>query len=99
MEKVWHSLGRFLILVLAAVWFQTASHTAICHSDNTLCGQDGCAESTACTCVCHTVCMPTDEVPVFDVLPPVTVLIPSPDETPRGLLLPTDIFRPPLTNS
>ena len=99
MEKVWHSFLRFLSLVTIAVWFLTTAHTVVCHSDNALCGHDGCSESTACTCACHIVFEPADEAPVPIDQPSDTVLIPSLDETIRSLLLPNDIFRPPLTVS
>lgn len=98
MKKVWHSFLRVLALVTVAVWFLTSAHTVLCHSDNALCGHDGCSDSTVCSCVCHIVFESSDEAPLF-VDHPVAALIPSPDETIRGLLLPSDIFRPPVTNS
>ena len=89
---------RVTVLVLAAVWLQTVAHTVVCHSDNALCGHDGCSESTVCTCFCHMAFEPANDAPLFIGQPPL-ILIPASDETIRGLLLPDDIFRPPLTNS
>jgi len=98
MNKVWKSLGRLMVLLLAAVWLHTVAHTATCHSDNALCGHDGCSESTVCTCFCHAAIEPTSEQS-FSLEQPITVWVPSFDETTLALLLPDDIFRPPLTNS
>ena len=87
-----------MVLLLAAVWLHTVAHTAACHSDNTLCGHDGCAESTVCTCFCHAAVEATAEMSFF-LEQPITFWAPSFDETTLALLLPDDIFRPPLTNS
>jgi len=87
-----------MVLLFATAWLDTMSHTVVCHSDNAMCGHDGCSESIVCTCACHiayesvsdeTLCVATIE----------TVFIPSPNETICGLLLPCDIFRPPLAQS
>ncbi len=95
MEKAWYRFLRFLTLVTVAVWFLTVAHALIGHSDTASC--DHSASETACSCVCHTAFEPADEAPVL-IEQPITVFIPSPDEKICGLLLPDDIFRPPLTN-
>lgn len=69
----------------------------VCHSDNAMCGHDGCAESTVCSCACHTAIAPLPDAPLFTTTRTETVWVPASDETIRALLLPNDIFRPPLT--
>ncbi len=96
MHKAWHILRRVTVLLLAVIWFQTTAHMVVCHSDNALCGHSG--SETVCTCDCHTVFESAADVPVY-VEQPETLWGPSSDETTRSLLLPSDIFRPPLTNS
>lgn len=98
MYKVLHIVKCLVVIAVAAVWFQNAAHTVICHTDNALCGHDGCSESTVCSCICHAAYEPVDDAPVC-VDRVETAFVPSPDETIRALLLPNDIFRPPLTNS
>jgi len=98
MKKVWNIFKRVTVLVLAAVWLQTVAHTVVCHSDNALCGHDGCSESTVCTCFCHMAFEPANDAPLF-IEQPTLVPISSSNETISGLLLTADIFRPPLTNS
>ena len=96
MRKVWYNLRRLTLLLLATAWLQTVAHATVCHGDDTRCDCD--SEATVCTCICHVACEPAPHVS-FHVEQPNTVLIPSSDETIRSLLLPADIFRPPLANS
>jgi hypothetical protein len=98
MSEFLHFLKRVLLLACAAAWFQTVAHTVVCHSDNALFGHDGCSESTVCSCVCHAAFEPADDAPLF-VRQPCAVLLPTENEPLRGLLLPSDIFRPPLARS
>lgn len=93
-----HSLKSVLVLLLAAVWLLTLSHTVVCHSENAMCGHDGCSESTVCSCACHAAYEPVCDAP-FCAVTIETVFVPSSNETIRGLLLPCDIFRPPLAHS
>jgi len=86
------------ILLLVSVWFGTVAHTAVCHSENAWCGHDGCSESTVCSCFCHNAIEPFADMPAC-VEQRETVWIPVSNETIHALLLPDDIFRPPLTNS
>lgn len=99
MKVFWHNLKRVAILLCAAVWFQTVAHTVVCHSDNALCGHDECSESTVCACACHIAyeCTFADE-PICPVATE-AYFVPSSDETVCGILLPCDIFRPPLAQS
>ncbi len=97
MLKALHIFRRATVLLLAVVWFQTTAHLVVCHRDSALCGQDGCEESAVCTCHGHAAIEPVAEVS-FHIGQPVSVLVPATDETIRALLLPDDIFRPPLTN-
>lgn len=98
MGKGLHIAGKLVVLVLAALWLHAVAHVAVCHSENALCGHDGCTESTLHTCACHVAYEPFSAPPL--VLEHVTtVLIPAADETIRALLLPADIFRPPLANA
>jgi hypothetical protein len=98
MGKVWQSLKCVLVLLLATVWLLTMAHTVACHSENVMCGHDGCPESAVCTCVCHIAYEHTSSDPTCTAMTE-TAFVPSLDETIRGLLLPCDIFRPPLANS
>ena len=84
------------VLLLATVWLQTVAHAAVCHGDDTRCDCD--SETTVCTCICHIAFEPAPHASVY-VEQPNTVLTPSSDDTIRSLLLPDDIFRPPLVNS
>ncbi len=86
------------VLLFMAVWFQTAAHTVAYHSNNALCGDDDCSGSTVCSCICHSPILPEIETYVCVGLQQ-TVWAPPSDETILALLLPADIFRPPLTNS
>lgn len=95
MRKAWHILRRATVLLLAAVWFQATAHTLVCHSDSSSCEHAG--AETLCSCVCHAAFEPADEVP-FVVDQPETVLVPVADMATPGVLLPSDIFRPPLTS-
>lgn len=98
MRAFFHILERVLLLACATAWLQTVAHTGVCHSDNALSGHDGCSESTVCSCVCHAAYEPADAAPIY-VQQPCVVLLPTADEPLRGLLLPSDIFRPPLARS
>lgn len=97
MRKAFHILVRLAVIACAAVWFETVAHTVVCHSENAMCGHDGSSESTVCLCL-HHVDLASDSDPsvcVEEAAP--SVVLPA-DETVLGLLLPCDIFRPPLTN-
>jgi len=96
MKKVWHIFGRVTVLLLAALWLQTTVFAVECHGDNTLCENSG--PEAVCTCDCHKAFEPAVDSPVYIGLP-TRALVPALDETIRGLLLPDDIFRPPLANS
>lgn len=98
MRKAVHIFARFAVMLCAIVWFATVAHTVVCHSENAMCGHDGCSESTVCLCLHHMDLAPEAE-PILceDCASPLPVL--PADETVLGLLLPCDIFRPPLTNS
>ena len=97
MKMAWHILRRMVILVLAAVWFETSAEAGGCQTDNELCGHSSSA-TTVCDCDCHPAIEPLCETTVF-VEHRKTGRVHSSDETIRDLLLPNDIFRPPLTNS
>jgi len=96
MARAWNKYLRVLALVTVSVWFQTASHNVLCHSDNALCEDS--ASETVCSCICHLVIDRADDLPAC-IVTIETARIPSQDEILRALLLPTDIFRPPLTIS
>lgn len=98
MRKVVHILARLTILFCATVWLLTIAHTAISHSENAMCGHNGCSESVVCTCVCHIAYEHISSDPTCMAMTE-TAFVPSLDETICGLLLPCDIFRPPLANS
>lgn len=89
---------RFLIslLLLLAFWFQTDARIVGCHGDNALCGSD--ASAAECACVCHDAFAPAANANVYLDRPKMERVSFS-DETIRDLLIPNDIFRPPLTNS
>ena len=98
MKKGWQIFRRMAVLLLVSVWFGTVAHTVVCHSENAWCGHDGCSEATVCSCFCHQAIEP-----FADLSGPVeqgeTVWISVSNETILALLLPSDIFRPPLANS
>lgn len=98
MKRFWHRFGRVVFALTTIVWLQLMAHIAACHSENVMCGHDGCTESTVCVCVCHTAIENLSEAVL--VSPPEE---PAPmivtDESIRALLLPDDIFRPPLAQA
>jgi hypothetical protein len=96
MAQAWNKYLRVLALVTVAVWFQTASHNVLCHSDNALCEDS--ASETVCSCICHPVIDRADDLPAC-IVTIETAHVASQDEILLALLLPTDIFRPPLTIS
>ena len=96
MAQAWNRYLRVLTLVTVAVWFQTASHNVICHSDNALCEDS--ASETVCSCICHSSIDLSGDLPAC-IVTIETAHVASQDEILRALLLPTDIFRPPLTIS
>lgn len=98
MKRFWHRFGRLALALTAAVWLQLMAHIAVCHSENVMCGHDGCTESTVCVCVCHTAIEPSPDIPSVSA-PVSNVRIPVADESIRALLLPDDIFRPPLARA
>lgn len=98
MKRFWHKFGHLAVALTTIVWLQLMAHIAVCHSENVMCGHDGCTESTVCVCVCHSAIEPYAE----------SLLVSSPeeaapiivtDESIRALLLPDDIFRPPLARA
>jgi hypothetical protein len=96
MARAWNKYLRVLTLVTVAVWFQTASHNVLCHSDNASCEDS--ASETVCSCICHSSIDLSGDLPAC-IVTIETAHVPSQDEILRALLLPTDIFRPPLTIS
>ena len=98
MRKTLHILVRLAVIVCAATWFATVAHTMVCHSENAMCGHDGCTESTVCLCP-HHVAIASEADPIIGAAEATPLAVLSTDETVLGLLLPCDIFRPPLTNS
>jgi len=94
MKKAFYILRQLAVLLFAVVWFQMTTHIEICHSDEAACGHSDTV--TVCSCLCHVACI---NHPVEASLPiehHETIKIPSADEMNRGLLVPNDIFRPPL---
>jgi len=87
-----------MVLLCVAAWFLTVAHTVVCHSENAMCGHDGCSESTVCLCP-HHVAIASDSDLIVGAVETAPLAVLSSDETVLGLLLPCDIFRPPLTNS
>ncbi len=84
-------------MLLTAVWFASYLQTADCHSDNALCEHSG-SSKTVADCDCHPSFEPLSVFPVqFHCR--LTMRFYPPKETPYNLLLPDDIFRPPLTKS
>ena len=98
MKGFWQIFRRMAVLLLVSVWFGMVAHTAVCHSENALCGHDGCSESTVCSCFCHNAIEPFADMSGY-IEQRETVWVPVSNETILALLLPNDIFRPPLTNS
>jgi len=90
-------IARSMVFLCVAAWFLTVTHTVVCHSENAMCGHSGCSESTVCLCPHHVaITSDYDSTPCANnPLPPAVLPL---DETIYGLLLPCDIFRPPLTN-
>ena len=85
-------------MLLVGAWFQTATHEAVCHSDNDLCG-NSCAQSATCSCVCasHPAAEPVAGTELC--VPYCTCFVVPGYATLPGISVPADIFRPPLTNS
>lgn len=98
MKRFWLKFGRLALALTAAVWLQLMAHIAVCHSENVMCGHDGCTESTVCVCVCHIAIEPSHDIPAV-AEPVMSVRIPVADESILALLLPDDIFRPPLAQA
>jgi len=94
MKKVFYIFRRLALLLFAALWFQMITHIDICHSDDKCCQSE--SHTSNCSCLCHTACINQAEpcLPVEHCEP---VRIPSVRQSVRALLLPDDIFRPPLT--
>ena len=96
MRRLGQIFKRLLIIVLAAVCFQTALHTMACHSGHDADEQGCCSQERACSCIYHTAIESADDSAVcVESLGPAwktafneTVCLP---------LLSSDIFRPPLT--
>jgi hypothetical protein len=84
---------------VTAVWFQAMTHTEVCHGDGDSDHQGhSAAASSACTCVCH-----TPMVSLESDLPKAVTCdvegVPPSEEPVNSRLLPSDIFRPPVTLS
>ncbi len=98
MRKLRHMLLRVVTVLTVAICFLLLAHTALCHSENVMCGHDGCTESIVCVCVCHTA-IENQAEPVLVSPPEAPAPITVSDESARALLLPDDIFRPPLARA
>jgi hypothetical protein len=94
MKKAFSIFRRLAVLLLVTAWFQASTHIDVCHSDDDACGHADSATSV-CSCLCHVA-----YINQVDEIEPTAhheiILIPSTDQTDLGLLIPTDIFRPPL---
>jgi len=84
---------------VTAVWVQTMVHTEVCHADGDSDHHShSAAASSACTCVCHTPMVSLENDLPKVVTCDVEWVAPS-EEIVNSRLLPSDIFRPPVTLS
>lgn len=98
MRRILHIAGRLAVLVFMAVWFQTVTHVDVCHGGEASDEHgNACSGSIACSCVCHTPMAPVEE-PVPCIVQTDEGGVEPMEQLVHTLLLPSDIFRPPVAH-